>query len=113
MHRLGIGIVAAGAAHVLSAFCSASFAEGQGQALLEALRKGDLELVRELLGQGSDVNARDDLGRTVLMYAAEGGNLDVVKFLIDEGGDVNARGKYDQTVLMYVPGKGTWMLSNS
>ena len=38
--------------------------------LFDAVQDGDLELVRELVGQGADVNARDDDDSTILHLAA-------------------------------------------
>jgi ankyrin repeat protein len=97
MHRLGIGIVATAVLIVLSIFCSASFAEGLGQALIEAAQKGDLAQVKTLLTTGADVNARDHDGRTALMFAAWNGNLEAMRLLIDKGADVHAKAKNGDT----------------
>jgi ankyrin repeat protein len=92
MHRLGIGIVTTGMLIVLSIFCSASFAEGQGQALIEAACKGDLRQVQELLEKGADINAKN-CDQTALTAAARGGNLEIVKLLMEKGADVG-QGRY-------------------
>lgn len=53
--------------------------------------KGDLEKVKAELASGKDVDAKDIVGQTALMYAAEQGRLDVVKYLVENGADVNAQ----------------------
>ena len=63
-------------------------------------RGGKLEIVKLLIDKGADINAKDDIGQTVLIDAAWGGSLDVVKFLIDKGLDVNAGNQGGMTVLM-------------
>lgn len=45
------------------------------QSLREAAFSGDVERIRQLVGQGVDVNARDPCGRTALHYAATEGQL--------------------------------------
>ena len=57
----------------------------------ELAQKGDLEGVKTLIGQNSElVNAKDKDGRTPLHWACRGVHLEVVKFLVDKGADVNA-----------------------
>jgi len=46
---------------------------------------GDLGVVKFLIDKGLDVNAEDQDGRTVLMYAAKEGNFEAVKFLAEKG----------------------------
>jgi hypothetical protein len=67
---------------------------GSGQtatALGEAARWGHIELVRELLQAGADVNSRDNAGSTPLMLAASGGNVEAMRLLLEAGADVNAQ----------------------
>ena len=59
-------------------------------ALFDAARKGDCAAVSKLLGDGVDVDARDDLGDTALMTAAAFAPLDCVRALVDGGAAVNA-----------------------
>ena len=68
--------------------------------LLEAVKKGNLEIVKYLVGIGADVNAEDNDGWTALMSGASGGNLNVVKYFIEKGADVNAKGGWNITALM-------------
>ncbi|OAA63637.1 Ankyrin repeat-containing domain protein [Niveomyces insectorum RCEF 264] len=67
------------------AFCGQS-------ALLEAVAANNVEVVRLLLGRGSDINrpARRGLKRTPLQQACELGSFPMVQFLLDNGADVNA-----------------------
>ena len=50
--------------------------------------------IRELVAQGADVNARNDIGQTVLERAAQYGNYDAVKVLLDLGANVNSTSNY-------------------
>jgi len=70
---------------------------------LAALR-GHLDVVRELIARGVNVNAvitphNGVAGRTPLMNAAAGGHLEVVRFLIENGADVSARDQRGETAL--------------
>lgn len=55
----------------------------------EAARWGHLALIKEMLNDGIDVNARTETGCTALMLAASGGQRDIVQALIAAGADVN------------------------
>jgi ankyrin repeat protein len=50
---------------------------------LDAVRRGDLRLLGQLLESGADVNARDHYGQTALMRAACTGPPEVVRLLLD------------------------------
>ena len=55
----------------------------------------------------ADVNARDEVGATALMFAAGYGTAESVKVLLDAGADLNARNEDGWTALMRAAGKGT------
>ena len=61
-----------------------------GQALIDAATGGHLEAVRTLLGQGANVEARDDYQLTPLHLAAWHGHLEVAELLLDSGASVDA-----------------------
>jgi hypothetical protein len=58
--------------------------------LFLAAGEGKLEVVRYLLDEGADANAREELGHTALAEAAYYGHVDVVKELLLRGADINA-----------------------
>lgn len=66
----------------------------------DAVRRGDAEIVRDLLSRGIDPNARDRHGQTGLMLAAHAGHLAVVQHLIDAGADLNITAKFGLSALM-------------
>ena len=59
------------------------------------------DLARRLIENGADVNARTEHGQTPLFAAIYFGHLTVAKMLIEHGADVNARAKNGTTPLLY------------
>ena len=65
-----------------------------------ASANGHLEVVKYLLENGADINAKDsNWGYTVLIYAAEYVNLETVQFLIENGADFNIKNNEGKTAL--------------
>jgi ankyrin repeat protein len=60
---------------------------------------GDTALVKSLLDEGADINAKDG-GLTLLIKAATEGYLKTAKLLIDKGADINARTNEGGSALM-------------
>jgi ankyrin repeat protein len=60
---------------------------------------GDTDLVKSLLEEGADINAKDDC-LTLLMKAATEGYLKTAKLLIDKKADIDARSNEGGTALM-------------
>jgi ankyrin repeat protein len=56
-----------------------------------AAQDGDLPHIKQLLAEGTDINAFDSIGMTALHWAAKKENLEVAACLIEAGADVNAR----------------------
>ena len=56
----------------------------------ESAKGEDITTVRLFVYTGIDLNARNNVGATVLMYAAEGGSIEVVRFLVENGADIHA-----------------------
>ena len=60
--------------------------------LTEAAHQGKLDLVKQWLSKGTDVETRHpSRGMTALMYAAEKGHYHVVDYLLQQGADINAK----------------------
>ncbi|MFP3022610.1 MAG: ankyrin repeat domain-containing protein, partial [Wolbachia sp.] len=50
----------------------------------------NLNIVKLLVNNGADINAKDNEGWTSLHWAVQLGSLNVVKYLVEKGADVNA-----------------------
>jgi ankyrin repeat protein len=72
--------------------------------LMEAAGEGFFELLKLLVEEGHDVNAKDQDGRTALMRASENcsgeNSPDVVELLIAQGAEVNSKDRDGKTALM-------------
>ena len=64
-----------------------------GNPLFLAASEGKLDVVRYLLDEGANVNARESSGSTPLAEAAYYGHVDVIKELLLRGADINAIGE--------------------
>jgi hypothetical protein len=70
--------------------------------LIKAAQKGDIVTVRSMLAKGTEVQVRDNIGRTALMYAADNGDTATVQALLINGADANTRDPQD----MFAAGSG-------
>jgi ankyrin repeat protein len=66
----------------------------------EAVRRGDADVMRDLLSRGIDPNARDPHGQTGLMLAAHAGHVAAVQLLVDHGVDLNVTAKFGLSAVM-------------
>jgi ankyrin repeat protein len=66
----------------------------------EAVRRGDADVMRDLLSRGIDPNARDPHGQTGLMLAAHAGHLAAVQLLVDHRVDLNVTAKFGLSAVM-------------
>ena len=65
----------------------------------DAARKGNIDVVKQHLAAGTDVNIKDDVGDTPLPWAAYGYHKEIVELLIENGADVNAKNDLGNTPL--------------
>lgn len=65
--------------------------------LIDAVRKKDAKLVKELLEQGINPNETDDWANvTPLHYAVLNDSLEIASLLLAAGANINARDRIDQ-----------------
>ncbi len=78
-----------------------------GTDLVEAAGRGDIDLVRQLLAEGADVNVQNNNGNTALMNAAFRGYADIVRLLLASPRiDVNPQNNGGKTALIYAAAVG-------
>jgi ankyrin repeat protein len=58
--------------------------------LMHAVRRGDIEMMKQAIAAGADSNEIDD-GMTPLMFAVYRGDANAVRLLLDSGADPNLR----------------------
>ena len=74
-----------------SDFSTSSFVEENAlNSFCKSIMKGDVEMVKQLLKLGEDVNAKS-LGRTPAMYAARYNRAEILQLLIDNGADLSIK----------------------
>lgn len=66
--------------------------------LLEAVKSGNLELVKELLDNGADVTSNNQI-KTILQYVFDTYNWNMFLLLVEHGADVNEKNIYGETIL--------------
>lgn len=69
--------------------------------LINNVKSGDLEMVKQCIGQKNVVNCLGFHNMTALMYACKNGNFEMALTLISAGADINARDRDNKTVLNY------------
>jgi len=67
-------------------------AQDLNQQLIEAAKNNDLGQIKELIKNDADVNAQDENGATVLMWAVYGGDIETVKYLVSKKADFRQKG---------------------
>ena len=83
--------------------------ESEPQTIHEASSGGDIDMVKQLLDAGADVNAKDDLTEmTPLFDAVSSGKKEVAALLIDKGADVNGKIAMGFTSLHNAAGSGRY-----
>jgi rhodanese-related sulfurtransferase len=74
--------------------------------LMKASHTGDMAIIRELIGAGARLNARNGDGNTALWLACVGEHVDVIDLLVGAGIDVNNCNDNGATALMYAASSG-------
>lgn len=64
---------------------------GLDRDLIEAVKRGRVEIVHAFLEKGASANARDDKGGAALHWAAARGEAKVAELLVARGADIDAR----------------------
>jgi ankyrin repeat protein len=86
---------------MLAAGCDTTGRGPNGESLLMiAAKKGQNDIVQDLLDRGGDVNTHDRYKTTPLMIAAERGHTETIQLLLAHGAEVNARDFEGRTALM-------------
>jgi len=70
------------------------------QRLIRAAKDNDVELVRELIAAGGDVNAKDSLEDSAFLYAGAEGFNEILELTIENGADVESLNRYGGTALI-------------
>jgi FOG: Ankyrin repeat len=86
-----------GAAKLLSADANTRDSRGNTP-LMYAAAVGSVDMMRQLIGAGADVNAKNNFDSTALMWCSN--DLQKVRLLLDKGADVNAHSKQGRTPLV-------------
>jgi hypothetical protein len=68
--------------------------------LAAAMWNNDIDVIEVLLEAGAEVNAKDNAGRTALMWAVHNRNAEAVSALLDAGAGARARDSDGKTALM-------------
>lgn len=78
-------------------------ADSKGKtALFYACEFGNLNSVKLLIKNGSDINKRDIFGKTILMYAVGSENLELIKYLIEDiEVDINEKDDWGQNAIFF------------
>jgi ankyrin repeat protein len=67
--------------------------------LITAVNNNNFDIAKLLIEHKADVNWRDSMNTTALIYAASAGNKAIVMLLLDNGADINADDGQGNTVL--------------
>ncbi|MDP7149243.1 MAG: ankyrin repeat domain-containing protein, partial [Nitrospinaceae bacterium] len=81
---------------------------GPSMSIHDAAKDGNIEVVKQHLAAGADVELKCvNCGDTILGHAVSGGHIEIVELLVSKGADVNAKDdKYGRTPLHFAAGRG-------
>jgi ankyrin repeat protein len=95
---------------LLAAFIGASV-QAADNALVAAVKSGDIASVRRLLQQGSSVNVAGADGTTPLHWAVESDNPEITRLLLKSGADAKSTNRYGITPLQLAAVNGNAALT--
>jgi uncharacterized protein len=72
----------------------------------DAVHRGCVSRLQQLLTSGADIDARDEHGQTALMIAAAGGHSEIVEWLVERGAALDHTAKYGLSALMLAVVRG-------
>ena len=72
----------------------------------DAVHRGSIDGLQDLLTSGADIDARDAHGQTALMLAAVNGNCALVGWLVERGAALDHTAKYGLSALMLAVVRG-------
>ena len=75
-----------------------------------AAEKGKFEIVKLLIENGANPNAKNNHGWTVLMGASKKGKFEIVKLLVENDADSNAKMNDGSTALIHASEKGNFKI---
>lgn len=70
------------------------------QRLIRAAKNNDVELVRELITAGGNVNAKDSMEDSAFLYAGPEGFNEILALTLENGADVESLNRYGGTALI-------------
>ena len=76
---------------IVAAVLMVGCGESSSELLIQSVREGNIEAVKQHLAAGADVNVKDARGMTPLHLATSNGQKEIVEPLIAAGADVNAK----------------------
>nr|WP_323132027.1 ankyrin repeat domain-containing protein [Paenibacillus silvisoli] len=74
--------------------------------MFQAIQRRDAAAVQALIGQGADMNAVDERGRTPMLAATHANNPAIVKLLIDAGADLHKQDHKLDNPFLYAGAEG-------
>ena len=81
-------------------------AAGARDAIYIASMRGDIEAVKFFIDEGVDVNEKDEMNDTALIWAAQRGYTEIVKLLLAAGADISVLEYRGDTPLIYAITEG-------
>jgi hypothetical protein len=86
-------------------------AEAPPEEFYKGAQSGDLGILRTVLGNNVDVNARDGKGRTALILAIQYGHFDAVKMLLAHGANPNSTDSHGLTPMAAAHSRGNYEIT--